>query len=151
MTECILCGNPAVGLQCPSCLSGGTNPLPVFAETAAGYAPRLPDEAKHGKPAVQHHDRMNKTEAAWAIRLESDADVAAWWFGAVKFRLADRSWYTPDFVVQVQDGRFIVYETKGPYIREDAMVKFRGARERYPHFDWQMWQRDGDWKWSRVL
>ena len=47
---------------------------------------------------------MNKTEAAYArtLELRKAADEVAWYkFEGLKFRLADNTFYTPDFAVQL--------------------------------------------------
>jgi hypothetical protein len=42
---------------------------------------------------------MNREEAAFATRLATDPLVRFWAFEGVKLRLADRTFYTPDFLV----------------------------------------------------
>lgn len=108
--------------------------------TSAGPAIAAP------KPIVQRHTTgtMNKTEAAFARRLDGEklaGDVVAYWFEAVTLRLADRSRYTPDFLVLRADRRLVMCEVKGPHVREDAVVKWKQAAELFPMFLWQMWQR----------
>jgi hypothetical protein len=45
------------------------------------------------------------------------------------------------------DGTVEMHEVKGGYIRDDALVKFKVARELYPQFRWRMWQYDkGEWR-----
>ena len=84
-------------------------------------------------------DRMNKTEARYAHELEllQRAGVVLWWaFGSMKIRLANRTWYTPDFAILDSVGlRFV--EIKG-FLRDDAAVKFKVARETYQQFKFTM-------------
>lgn len=99
----------------------------------------------HAKP------KMNKSEAVWAQRLELEkkaGEVECYWFESLKFRLAENTWYTPDFVVLYTDGRREIHEIKG-FLRDDAAVKFKVARELYPDYDWQMWRRKKT-VWERV-
>lgn len=75
---------------------------------------------------------MNKLEAAYAKHLDSREDVLKWQFESHKLRLADRTFYTPDFGVLVQqpDGSavFEFHEVKG-FWEDDARVKIKVAAE----------------------
>jgi len=75
---------------------------------------------------------MNKTETAYAQRLNlllKADEIVYWGFEAIKFRLADGAWYTPDFLVQTLDG-LEVHEVKG-FFREAAKVRWKVAKELY--------------------
>lgn len=77
---------------------------------------------------------MNKTEAEYAIALERRkiAGEVAWYkFEGIKFRLADNTFYTPDFLVMLQDGQMQVHEVKG-FWTDDARVKIKVAADLYP-------------------
>ena len=78
--------------------------------------------------------KMNKTEAAYAARLDvlKAAGEIDYLFESVKFRLADNTHYTPDFFVVCED-HFEVHEVKG-FWRDDARVKWKVAAEQYPWF-----------------
>lgn len=102
--------------------------------------------------------RMNKTETAWASVLatrKSLLEIHDWYFESIKLRLADRTWYAPDFFVFVvppygASVRFEVHEVKGHW-REDARVKFKVAAELYPCFRFMAVQRvKGEWLEERV-
>jgi len=80
--------------------------------------------------------RMNKTEAAYAYRLETlrTAGEIAWYgFEPLKLRLASNTFYTPDFMVMLLDGLIELHEVKG-FWRDDARVKIKVAAERFPMF-----------------
>ena len=110
----------------------------------------------HGKPLAEVEQtskrswKMNKTEQAYAWILESEirgGQIVRWEYEAVKLRLADRTWYTPDFCVWYPDGRVGFREVKGGRVRDDAAVKFKVAREMYPGCEWQCWQlKKGEWR-----
>lgn len=91
---------------------------------------------------------MNKTEALYALELEQlkrDGVVVFWWFESIKLRLAKRTWYTPDFFVLFNDGRMLFVEIKG-FLREDAAVKFKTAREKFSWAEFTMIRRvKGHW------
>lgn len=77
---------------------------------------------------------MNRTEAAYAQRLElrrHDGEIAWFKFEAVKLRLADKTFYTPDFAVMLTDGTLEMHEVKG-FWEDDARVKVKVAASLYP-------------------
>jgi hypothetical protein len=100
--------------------------------------PDLPvEQPKRLAPGQTKLGRMNKTEAEWAAKLDLQIKggiIQSYLFEAVKIRLANKTWYTLDFLVFNTDGTIEVHETKGGFIRDDAMVKFKVAAEQYPCF-----------------
>lgn len=77
---------------------------------------------------------MNRTEAAYAAHLELRrvAGEVAWWlFEGVKLRLADKTFYSPDFAVMLSGGEMEMHETKG-FMRDDAAVKIKVAAALFP-------------------
>lgn len=77
---------------------------------------------------------MNKTEAAYAQLLEQRkiAGEVAWYkFEGFKLRLADNTFYTPDFAVMLVDGSLEAHEVKGRWM-DDARVKIKVAADLYP-------------------
>ncbi len=78
---------------------------------------------------------MNRTEAEYAqmLDIEQRAGEIAWWrFEAVKIRLADNTFYTPDFLVLRADMRLELHEVKGALVMDDAKVKLKMAAEMFP-------------------
>ena len=77
---------------------------------------------------------MNKLEAAYAVELEilkRSGEIMDWRFEALKLRLGERCWYTPDFLVLLHDGQVELHEVKG-FWRDDARVKIQAAASQYP-------------------
>jgi hypothetical protein len=77
---------------------------------------------------------MNKTEQAYAATLaqRQHAGEVAWYkFEGMKFRLADSTFYTPDFAVMLSDGALEMHEVKG-YWQDDARAKIKIAADLYP-------------------
>lgn len=77
---------------------------------------------------------MNKTEAAYEdhLRLLASAGEVLWWrFEGLKLRLADNTFYTPDFAVMAGDGVIECHEVKGHWT-DDARVKIKVAAASYP-------------------
>ena len=78
--------------------------------------------------------QMNKTEAAYAALLEQrkQAGEILWYtFEGIKLRLADNTFYSPDFAVMGVGGELSMHEVKG-FWRDDARVKIKVAAELYP-------------------
>lgn len=77
---------------------------------------------------------MNKTEAAYAAHLgqRQHAGEVLWFrFEGVKLRLADNTFFTPDFAVLAADGVMECHEVKGHW-QDDARVKIKVAADQYP-------------------
>jgi hypothetical protein len=77
---------------------------------------------------------MNKTEARYAEHLEqckADGLILWWKFEGLKLRLADNTFYTPDFAVLPVSGLLECHEVKGFWM-DDARVKVKVAAELYP-------------------
>lgn len=77
---------------------------------------------------------MNRTEQAYNDHLEllKHAGEIVWFkFEGMKFRLADKTFYTPDFSVLFSDGRLEIHEVKG-FWTDDARVKIKVAASMYP-------------------
>jgi hypothetical protein len=76
---------------------------------------------------------MNRTEERYAAHLallQQTGRIARWWFGAFKVRLADKTWYTPDFLVKDPEGFWEWHETKG-WMEDDAAVKLKVTSDLY--------------------
>jgi len=94
--------------------------------------------------------KMNKTEARYESYVLRpgvfQGEIVAYWFEGVKFRLARKTFYTPDFFVQYPD-HFECVEIKGGFVREDSILKFKVAREMWPCYKWVMMQyKGGEWR-----
>ncbi len=77
---------------------------------------------------------MNKTEAAYGQHLEllKRAGEVLWYrFEGLKLRLADGTFYTPDYFVMVAGGQLECHEVKG-FWQDDARVKIKVAADLYP-------------------
>jgi hypothetical protein len=77
---------------------------------------------------------MNKSESAYDahLKLRMIAGEIQWRaFEGMKFRLADNTFYTPDFVVLLENGELQAHEVKG-FWQDDARVKIKVAASMYP-------------------
>lgn len=100
-------------------LVGGAPASPVERMRALGRQPR---------------GQMNKTESAYAQLLDAElaAGLILWFrFEALKLRLADNTFYTPDFPVITASGSLEFREVKGRWT-DDARVKIKVAATQYP-------------------
>jgi hypothetical protein len=86
---------------------------------------------------------MNGTEQEYARLLEvrHRAGELLWYrYEPVKLRLADRTYYTPDFLVVANDMTLELHEVKHAragqrtYYTDDSRVKIKVAAEQYPMF-----------------
>ncbi len=104
----------------------------------------------------QRGSRMNKWEAEYdaELRVKWGAGVIQWYgFEAIKLRLADSTYYTPDFAV-MDAGKLEFHEVKG-FWREDALVKFKVAAEKFPFLFLALRKRKvcegGGWELIRTI
>lgn len=77
---------------------------------------------------------MNKTEQAYAAyltQLQAVGGILWHKFEGIKLRLADNTFYTPDFAVMRPDGQIELHEVKG-FWQDDARVKIKVAADMYP-------------------
>jgi hypothetical protein len=96
-------------------------------------------KAANAKKRVQALGRlktgeMNKTEARYAETLwqRQIAGEVAWFkFEGMKFRLADNTFYTPDFAVLLSNGELEAHDVKGHW-EDDARAKIKIAADMYP-------------------
>lgn len=98
-------------------------------------------------PPKRPADAMNKTERLYAAHLRYRVEVGEvlrFDFEPFKLRLADRTWYTPDFRVILADGSTQCHEIKG-FWRDDARVKIKVAAELHPYVFVAVQRRDGRW------
>lgn len=89
-------------------------------------------------PAKATHKRgeMNGYERDYAAVLRGRlacGDIAGFWFEPFALNLAPklRCSYTPDFMVQTNEGEIELHEVKGHW-EEDARVKIKCAADKFP-------------------
>ena len=129
------------------------NPSPRWGRPWRRPTPRPRPRSPH-KPG-----QMTRTEQLYAIRLEAlrlTGEIVAWSYETRRFRLAYRTWYTPDFeVVSLEDIQY--HEVKAGRRRappgrpgaslalweDDARVKWKQAAELFPHFRWMAASLEG--------
>ena len=79
--------------------------------------------------------QKNKTEQAYELEVlkpaMQDGSISWYRFEGVKLRLADNTFYTPDYCVMRSDGAMEMHEVKG-FWQDDARVKIKVAADMYP-------------------
>jgi hypothetical protein len=81
--------------------------------------------------------KMNKTEAAYAQILAArkhDGTIQDWKFHAIRVRLADNTFYEPDFLVLAADGQIEIHECKGSFTTQAGQTKVKLCAEVLPWF-----------------
>jgi len=90
---------------------------------------------KSYKSSAKAHSltKMNNLEKSYAAFLDvlyKSGEITYYEFEPIKLRLADKTFYTPDFLVISNDGLIELHETKG-FWRDDARVKIKVAAEQH--------------------
>ena len=124
----------------------------------ASPAPATLPPNQNDSKAILERSRsyMNATEHSFSIGLEvarRAGEIMEWKFESVKLRIAPRCFYTPDFFVEYPPIAFrkpLFIEVKGPFIREDARIKFLAAQQIHKWADFEMHQRLHS-GWRRIL
>lgn len=78
--------------------------------------------------------KMNNTEKAYAQHLEiqkREGEINYYSFDGINLRLADNTFYKPDFLVMRGDGQLEIHEVKG-FWTDDALVKIKVAADKFP-------------------
>ena len=78
--------------------------------------------------------QLNKTEMEYQRLLDTRklAGEVLWYkFEGLKLRLADNTFYTPDFAVMLADNSMECHEVKG-FWQDDARAKIKIAADLYP-------------------
>lgn len=122
-------------------------------EFKAKFTRGTPRLARGRVAGASHQHDMNRTEMAYANHLEHRrlAGEILWWgFHIFRVPLADRSWYTPDFVVQLPDGSLEVHEVKGWATEQHAKLQIKWASQVWPVMPFRCFTKDGSGWTERV-
>lgn len=128
-------------------------PAPAPAPTTDGGERRVV-LSRHNVAAVAivGPDGMNKTERAYADHLEALAragQIGFWDREPEKLRLADNTFYTPDFRVLTLERHIEFHEVKG-YWRDDARVKIKVAARLHPYRFVAVHRRGATWEYELI-
>lgn len=82
-------------------------------------------------------NRMNKTEAAYAARLDTmkhTGEIIDWKFHPMNVRLADNTFYEVDFLTLDTDMTLTIREVKGGFVTDKGQLKIKLCAEVMPWF-----------------
>lgn len=100
----------------------------------------------------KEHGKMNKLEASYAQHLEARKhlkEIVRWKFDPFGLKLADKTYYHPDFMV-VFETHIEIHETKG-FMRDDANVKLKVAASQFPEFKFVLVKKlKGQWDFKEI-
>lgn len=105
--------------------------IAVWRREGAIVVPAKP--RKEYVPVKARKRGMNRWEKAYAnhlSQLEDLLQIETYWFEPMKLKLADGTYYTPDFGV-MRGGKLEFHEVKG-FMREAARVRLNVAVEKFP-------------------
>lgn len=108
-----------------------------------GVPAEVPKKSGIYKPSAmtdanaKHWD--SKTEARFSHVLEDLVDEGRfrrWTYNDRKYRLADKTWYKPDFTIELFDYRNVLVEVKGGYVtdRDKLRIKLLAEMVSEPFF-----------------
>lgn len=156
-----------IRLRDPNLVSPAVKALnPHLYPTAEAPAPKSQASQQAAQPKKGPRGRapMNKTETAFSALLDARqrrGEILHWQREGITLRWPDGMTYSPDFSIvtsmaaeatetEAPSVRLTLIETKGGFIRDDALVKFRAARSAWPHYRFEMWQLTKG-EWTRIL
>jgi hypothetical protein len=119
------------------------------------FVDEIEAESRSGPRATKpDRDAMNGLERKYASHLEIRKLAGEVWrydFQPEKLRLADRTWYEPDFRVILENGVIEYHEVKGGHMEDDAAVKLKVVAEQHPYpFVLVRWLNER-WVYVRIL
>jgi len=119
---------------------------------------------------IKPENKMNSIEEEFAWLLQAKKlkkEILDWAFEAWIFRLADRTTYTPDFMIvhldhfelvdvkargmakMVRSKSGKVYKKQWTSKRDDAAVKMKVAAAMFPWMRWAYYYHEADGRWTR--
>ena len=95
-------------------------------------------------------DGMNSLERRYADHLRTlqlADEIHSFSFERHNLKLADKTYYKPDFEVMLSDGSIEFHEVKG-FMMDDANVKIKVAAQQFPQYVFRLvrWDKWAGWK-----
>lgn len=121
-------------------------PVPVLS-----IAAKTPPKPKEAPSLRQDTKGLNGLERAFHDELRRTMPQIPVHVHAITLKLANGVRYTADFALELSDGRWHLYETKG-FMRDDASVKIKVAAAMYRTITFTLVTRKkGVWRYEQVL
>lgn len=137
---------------------------PVVTSEASARVP-IPEEGikGRGKAPGKRRKVMNYTELEFARLLDAQVkmgEITRWGYEEITLRWGelDNIQYTPDFTVHTASSppgsplhllHLCFIEVKGGFIRDKDIEKFKAARNQFPFYEFQLWQKKNH-QWSQL-
>lgn len=91
-----------------------------------------------------------RAERGYWLLLKAAKQIHDYRYEAVKLRLGERLWYTPDWLVVGPSGELRMVEQMGRPER-DTLTRIKAAAELYPWFEFAiLWQRGKGWEYQTI-
>ena len=105
---------------------------------------------KNARGRTDTKDGMNRLEQRYADHLHTlqlAGEIHSFTFERHNLKLADKTYYKPDFEVMLPDGTIEFHEVKG-FMMDDANVKIKVAAAQFPQYVFRLvqWDRKTGWK-----
>jgi len=114
-----------------------------------------------GRAVRRKPGEMNGLERRYALLLDQQLEIGSilsFQHEAIKLRLAEKTFYEPDFLVVAADEVIEIHEVKGsyrdkatgqwkPFVEDDAAVKFKVAARLFPFRFRMVWFDTGKGIW----
>lgn len=104
---------------------------------------------KHARGRTDTKNGMNNLEKRYADHLRTlqlAGEIHSYAFERHNLKLADKTYFKPDFEVMLPDGTIEFHEVKG-FMMEDANVKLKVAAAQFPQYVFRLvrWDRLAGW------
>lgn len=135
------------GLVVPSDLRGAVGPVPVVQDSLTTGERQPGTRSRHEAGKMNGLERRYRDEI---LQPQLERGEVVWYgFEKLKLRLANATFYTPDYWLILCNAKHVVDEVKGHW-EDDARVKIKLAAEQFPYLHFRAWTYDRKTKvWKR--
>lgn len=135
---------------------GGSTIANAFEQIQRSRLPQHPKQNKEpsNKKRIRQSEKplLNKIETEFLGELKKLFPGHPIKAQSVRLRLGNSVTFTPDFLVFHPNRSPTAWEVKGPFAREDAIVKLKVAAFEYPEIGFFLvWKKDGEWRKQKIL
>jgi hypothetical protein len=121
--------------------------------------PKKSNFARFHKREPGSKNRVETAYEEYLTLLKAAGEIQDFKYEGIKLRLADNTFYTPDFLVFAADGVVELHDTKGTtkkanaagvkvpkaWVEEDAKLKIKVVAELFPFRTFIVWKSEGQW------
>lgn len=133
--DMILQRNPALRVRNAECGVRSDSQQIKRIERIDGQSGRSGKDGQGRPSSCGQMGRMNRYERKVFDRIQVgcyNGRYSTCKFEGINLRLADKTYYKPDIDVWDLNDRLFFVEVKGPFKREDSMIKLKMAAEQFP-------------------